>query len=512
MDPLVDEETIEYIIRTLSSSNLNHKGVTINLGEEHSLFKKPGYDDYLRKILAGRTMIAVMDAFRISNLDYNLRTILELYISNCILKMENRRLKSYVPQNEINLTVDIWGHIGSFLDRNVDKYNLLRTCKDISECNIYFTELIDAFHIRDSQWFDKFINIMILSKTRIPSMATHIVIKNSCNLLFKNNNIFAYNSIIIPKTVKHVLIDCYGTCSIPFGISHIKFGKKVRNLIGGMIPSSVTYLKLSDDFNQSIQNDIPSSVTHLKFGYMFNQLINDCIPLSVIHLKFGSSFNQPIYNCVPSSVKILVFGASFNQPIDGCIPSSVTYLNLGLRISDELNFSWGSVFNQPIQNCIPSSVTHLLFSNNFNQSIRNGIPSSVIHLTFGANFNRSIRDRIPSSVTHLIFGHYFNRSIRNRIPSSVTHLTFGANFNHKIRGYIPSSVTHLTIGSGFRKSLHKSIPSSVIQLIINGSFCQRLSKRLLRSTQSLIFRGPVHNVDYIREHAPHAKFPDMDKI
>jgi len=145
------------------------------------------------------------------------------------------------------LTNDEWGHIMSFIEKNNDKCNLLRVCKQMGDCNFFFYESINLVKIIKSNFYDKFINVTTDSLIRFPLSIKRLT--------------FHYN---FNQPIK----DC-----IPFGVTHLTFG---------------TY------FNQPIKDCIPSGVTHLTFGNCFNQQIIDCIPSSVTHLTVGYHFSQPI--------------------------------------------------------------------------------------------------------------------------------------------------------------------------------------------------------------------------
>jgi len=137
------------------------------------------------------------------------------------------------------LTNDEWGYIMRFIEGNNDKYNLLRTCKQMGNCNFYFYGPVQLMKITKSIWFNNFINIDT------------------------NDLTFDY---LFNQPIK----DC-----IPLGVTHLTFGSR---------------------FNQPINDCIPSSVTHLTFGYYFNQPIKDCIPPSVKYLEFNGKYRHPIEN------------------------------------------------------------------------------------------------------------------------------------------------------------------------------------------------------------------------
>jgi len=147
-----------------------------------------------------------------------------------------------------------------FIEKNDDKYNLLKVCKKIGNCNFYFYEQIKLTRINKSKWYDKFINVIVNDLVTLPS---------------------------------HIKMITFSA----------DFDKPIENYI----PSSVTHLTFGYFFDKPIENYISSSVTHLTFGHNFDQPINNCIPSSVTHLTFGYFFEQPIKDCIPSSVTHLIF-------------------------------------------------------------------------------------------------------------------------------------------------------------------------------------------------------------
>lgn len=59
------------------------------------------------------------------------------------------------------LPLETWNIIVSFLENNHEKYYLLTTCKDLSKCDVLFTDYVELYFILKSQWFDNFINIQM---------------------------------------------------------------------------------------------------------------------------------------------------------------------------------------------------------------------------------------------------------------------------------------------------------------------------------------------------------------
>ena len=111
-------------------------------------------------------------------------------------------------------TLDVWGHIASFINSDKDKCHLMMTCKEISKCNFYFNEMIDNEKIIKSRWFNKFTNINADDLSILPSFVTHLKI---------------------------------GT----YEISYLTIFRTFSNYdFKGKIPSTVTHLTFPDDFNQ----------------------------------------------------------------------------------------------------------------------------------------------------------------------------------------------------------------------------------------------------------------------
>ena len=73
--------------------------------------------------------------------------------------MGNSILKKKPQTNP--LTLDLWGHIMGFIERDQDKCHLLLTCKNISKIKFYFYEPIDNDKIMKSGWYDNFTQVVI---------------------------------------------------------------------------------------------------------------------------------------------------------------------------------------------------------------------------------------------------------------------------------------------------------------------------------------------------------------
>lgn len=326
------------------------------------------------------------------------------------------------------MELDIWGYIAKHIKHDHDRCRLMMTCTWISQCEFWFTEVINIEKILGLEWFDHFRSIYAQKKYKLPKLVTHLSI-------FFNESI---NDYIPPTTI------------------HLYFHDKFNQPINGCIPSSVTNLSFYGNFNQPIDKCIPSSVTHLIFQGCYNQYINGYIPSSVTYLSLSSHYERDIIN-IPSSVTHLKANG-----IPSYIPTSVTHL--------ELN-------NKP--DYIPTSVCHLTMPGNYSGLI---FPLSIINLIFDFYFHPT-DSIIPSSITHLQFGIHYggkfnnkifrsnifdNREAINYIPTSVKHLTFGSTFDLFIENCIPSTVTHLTFSKYFTQSIQNNIPSSVVQITFLG--------------------------------------------
>ena len=117
------------------------------------------------------------------------------------------------------------------------------TCKDISKCTFYFYELNDFDKINETQWFDKFTNVIIREKIiTLPLFITHLIIGGD------------------------FLID--------------------------NIPSSVTHLYFNGRFNKLLHRIIiPSSVTNISIQY-FNSILwrGFQIPMTIKTLTITASY------------------------------------------------------------------------------------------------------------------------------------------------------------------------------------------------------------------------------
>jgi len=269
------------------------------------------------------------------------------------------------------LSLDLWGYLSDFIKFNKDKCYLMMTCKGISKCNFYFTEIIDNRIIVKSIWYHHFVNVSIHSiHEEFPSLVRSVYLVPWLHITSLKE--------FIPSTVTKLSID-------------------TEQLFNNSIPSSITDLYLGGNFrkslSKSLSNRIPETVKKLTFDASFNQNIIGCIPSSVTELYFGYLFNQSIEGCLPTSIKKLVFGCNFNQPIKDSIPSSVIYL------------SFGNVFCQSIKNCIPPSVIELhlcyryiiYFCDHEDEYIPSSVKKIFIHGYISDDRKIYIQNRITNS-------------------------------------------------------------------------------------------------------------------
>jgi len=180
------------------------------------------------------------------------------------------------------LTNDEWSHIMIFIEKNNDKYSLLRVCKQMSNCKFYFYESVSLTKINISAFYNYFINVIVSDLTYLP--------------------IF---------------------------VKYLTFGDCFNQPINNCIPSSVTHLVFCWDFNQPIDNCIPSSVTHLVFCNKFNQPVKNNIPESVINLTFRFDFYYGKNFYIPPTV-ITINVILFDEESDFIIqriPHSVKEIN-----------------------------------------------------------------------------------------------------------------------------------------------------------------------------------------
>jgi len=260
------------------------------------------------------------------------------------------------------LSSDVWEYISIFIISNIDKGRLMLTCKQTSECKIYFNGEIGLGKIMKSAWFNQFLNICVRK-----------------------------NVTILPLYVKRLVFNrCY------------------NGPINFLIPSSVKILRFGRRFNQSIDGCIPNSVIELFFGRAFNQPINKQLPSSIKKLSFGNHFNQPIDICIPISIDKLKFGKFFSQSIDGLFFPTVTKLK------------FGEYFHHSLRSCFLPSLIKLDHTTSYSGD--GYVPPTVTHLKVFGMWNIK---KIPPSVSHLSIEaiYSWDPPLNMVISPSVTHLT-----------------------------------------------------------------------------------------
>lgn len=171
---------------------------------------------------------------------------------------------------------------------------------------------------------------------------------------FRQKTFFSYNSIVkmklvgeqydkmlfsnkIPKSLKHLTIDCYFNKSIYYlnftSITHLvlseNFNQKIDNL-----PKTLTHLTLGDCFDKSV-NKLPESLTHLIIGDSFNNSV-DKLPELLTHLTLGRNFNNQSVDSLPKKLTHLTLGDYFGQTVDN-LPESLTYLSLGSNFDQQVD-------------------------------------------------------------------------------------------------------------------------------------------------------------------------------
>jgi len=115
--------------------------------------------------------------------------------------------------------------------------------------------------------------------------------------------------------------------TIPTSVTTLKINYDGGYLPQGFIPNTVRKLFIKGCGIQ--QNSIPYGVTHLKFGERFNSSVIKCIPDSIIELEFGHAFDKSIKKAIPFGVQKIIFGDKFSCQLKDNIPASVTHVTLG---------------------------------------------------------------------------------------------------------------------------------------------------------------------------------------
>lgn len=238
------------------------------------------------------------------------------------------------------LLIDVLEYIIGMISDNKDKCNLLMTCKNMSNCNFYFTALENINTISGSIWFGRFINIFIKD--------------DFCAL---------------PLFVKYLTFDVWFDKDIkgkiPDSVTHVAFGEDFDYLKNQSYCSSLTYMEYSQNETAHFKDCIPPSVTHLTIGAFFCSGFKDSIPETVTHLTLNPSIYMPLN--IPSSITHLTFGFEFNLSIKGCIPSSVVEIvfdrDMDTKPGAMYPFSsYDYIFKHPIEDCIPETVKKIIFN------------------------------------------------------------------------------------------------------------------------------------------------------
>lgn len=233
------------------------------------------------------------------------------------------------------MMLDIWCYLGQFLEKDVDRFHLMITSKEMMELDLTFDEEHYFYQMFESSFYDNFTNIKADRVIHFVSKLKDWPLK--LNKLDIHIGLLKIN-VKFPSTIKYLKIyeNIEGTYMIPPSVTHLTLRNYLNKYENEYIPSSVTHLVLDNCDNKNMYHfKIPTSVNHLTLNPMtFTRYVvpfsNKFIPTSVTHLVFGKEFNREINNeCIPSSVTHLTFGPKYNQNIDGCIPSSVIQIHFG---------------------------------------------------------------------------------------------------------------------------------------------------------------------------------------
>lgn len=237
--------------------------------------------------------------------------------------------------------IDVWNYITSFIERDKDKCNLLMTSQKLSNCKVFFNEMINIDVINKSKWFHQFTNIL-------------------------TNEL-----ITLPKNLKI-----------------LNFADRFNGPINNYVPHGVVHLSFGYMFNQPLYECIPSSVTHLEFR---DKKINNNI--------YHSSFSYSLANSVPSSVKYLLIDSNITNCNDIDKLTSITHMTINRFHGQKYNNIPPSVSHLTINNCyvltnmFPSSVTHLTLMTDYGSNLKHYIPTSVKKIYFH-NINKHFQKRI----------------------------------------------------------------------------------------------------------------------
>jgi len=155
------------------------------------------------------------------------------------------------------ILIDVLEYIIKNISNNGDKCKLMMTCKNISKCNFYFTELININKISGSTWFDRFINIFIKDDM----------------------------------------------CALPLFTKYLTFDTWFNQNIKNKIPNSVTHIAFGEDFQYLTKDYYCGSLTYMEYNDNKMAYFKDCIPSSVTHLTIGAFFDSGFAESIPSTVR-----------------------------------------------------------------------------------------------------------------------------------------------------------------------------------------------------------------
>ena len=147
--------------------------------------------------------------------------------------------------------IDVWNYITSFIERDKDKCNLLMTSQELSNCKVFFNEMINLDVINKSKWFHQFTNILTNELSTLP--------KNLKILNFADRFNGPINNYV------------------PYGVVHLSFGYMFNQSLYECIPSSVTHLEFRD---KKINNNVLGKMVMkanilLSFLVRYNPLSNE---------------------------------------------------------------------------------------------------------------------------------------------------------------------------------------------------------------------------------------------
>ena len=178
----------------------------------------------------------------------------------------------------MELSLDVWSYIATFIEHNQDKCRLMMTCKEISKREFYFDEPIDIEKILRLQWFDHFRNVSNVYHWRVlPKFVNKLGFYGGFHQNFTNKIPITVTHITIPKDV--VRRGCRPSGHLPLNVTHLILsvpvfcpGITVSNLIlspdfdtcfSDIISEHVKYLTLHADYRYYQGNNIPVTVNEV---------------------------------------------------------------------------------------------------------------------------------------------------------------------------------------------------------------------------------------------------------